>query len=93
MKGASAMTDTPNNDNPGFVAQRPEHCHACFRLICPGDTYYLTIAQDVLCADCALVEEIIRVRDDLAVEVQRDRLLVSGAELRWRYSPARFDTW
>ena len=74
------MTDTPNSDKPGFVAKEPEHCHACFRLIRPGQTYYLTIEHDVLCADCALVDEIIRVRDDLAVEVKRDRLLVRRGE-------------
>ena len=37
------MTETPNDDNPGFVAQRPEHCHACYRLIQPGEMYYLTV--------------------------------------------------
>jgi hypothetical protein len=43
----------------------------------------LTIEHNVLCAGCALVEEIIRVREDLAVEVKRDRLLVrrDGAEV------------
>ena len=50
------MTDTPNSDKPGFVAEKPEHCHACFRLIRPGQIYYLTIEHQVLCADCALVE-------------------------------------
>jgi len=70
------MTETPANDSPGFVTERPEHCSACFRLIRPGQTYYLNIENMVLCADCALVEEIIRVRDELAVEVKRDRLLV-----------------
>ena len=39
------MTDTPNNDNPGFVAQRPEHCDACYRLIQPGQIYYLAVGQ------------------------------------------------
>jgi hypothetical protein len=29
-----------------------------------------------LCADCALDEGVIRVREDLAVEVNRDRLLI-----------------
>jgi hypothetical protein len=54
------MTDTPNDDKPGFVAEEPEHCFACFRLILPGQTYYLTIEDTVLCADCALDEGIIR---------------------------------
>ena len=70
------MTVTPTDDRPGYVAERPEHCFACFRLIRPGDTYYLTIEQEVLCADCALVEGVIRVRENLAVEVKRDRLVV-----------------
>ena len=26
------MTDTPNDDQPGFVAEEPEHCHACYTL-------------------------------------------------------------
>ena len=70
------MTETPNDDQPGFVAEEPLHCYACFRLIRPGQTYYLTIEHEVLCADCALDEGVIRVREDLAVEVKRDRLLV-----------------
>ena len=50
------------------------------RLIRPGQTYYLTIDYEVLCVDCALGEELIRVREDLAVEVNRDRLLVRRGE-------------
>jgi hypothetical protein len=73
------MTETPNDDKPGFVAEEPVHCFTCFRLIRPGQTYYLTIEHEVLCADCALVDEVIRVRDDLAVEVKRR--LTAGA---WR---------
>jgi len=34
------------------------------------------IENTVLCTDCALSEGVIRVRDDLAVEVKRDRLLI-----------------
>ena len=82
------MTDTPSNDKPGFVAERPEHCHARFRLIHPGQTDYLTIEQEVLCADCALVEEIIRVREDLAVEVKRDGLLVWRKGMERNRQPA-----
>jgi hypothetical protein len=37
---------------------------------------YLTIEFEVLCEDCALSEGLIRVREDPAVEVKRDRLLV-----------------
>jgi hypothetical protein len=70
------MTDTPNDDKPGFVAGQPEHCHACCRLIHPGQIYYLTIEHEVLCADCALSEGVIRVREDLVVEVKRDRLVI-----------------
>ena len=53
------MTDTPTDDQPGFVAYKPEHCFACYRLIRPGQTYYLTIEQEVLCADCALDDALI----------------------------------
>jgi hypothetical protein len=42
------MTDTPNDDQPGFVAEKPEHCFACFRLIRPGQTYHMTIDFEVL---------------------------------------------
>jgi hypothetical protein len=56
------MPDTPTDDQPGFFATKPEHCFACYRLIRPGQTCYLTIEQEVLCRDCALVEEVIRVR-------------------------------
>lgn len=86
------MTDTPNSDKPGFVAERPEHCPACFRLIRPGQTYYLTIEQEVLCADCALDEGVIRVRDDRAVAVKRDRLWFGAARLRWTCSRVRSGT-
>jgi hypothetical protein len=37
------MTETPTDGQPGFVAEGPEHCHACYRLIRPDQTYYLTI--------------------------------------------------
>ena len=74
------MTGTPNDDQPGFVSEHPEHCFACYRPIRPGQVYYLTIEQEALCADCALDEGSIRVRDDLVVEVKRDQLLVQRAE-------------
>ena len=32
------MSDIPNNDKPGFVAEKPEHCFVCYRLIRPGQT-------------------------------------------------------
>ena len=37
------MSAIPNDDKRGFVAEEPEHCFACYRLIRPGQTYYLTI--------------------------------------------------
>jgi hypothetical protein len=74
------MPRLPDDDQPGFAAEEPVHCYACLRLIRPGQTYYLTIEHEVLCADCALDEGVIRVRDDLAVEVKRDRLLVRRGE-------------
>jgi hypothetical protein len=45
--GAGAMTETPTDDKPGFVAEEPEHCRACYRLIHPGETYYLTVGQAI----------------------------------------------
>ena len=81
------MTETPDDDRPGFVAEEPVHCYACFRLVRPGQTYYLTIEHEVLCADCALVEGVIRVRDDLAVEVKRDRLMVQRGKAQVEVFP------
>ena len=52
-KGPTAMTESPNDDKPAFVAEKPVHCCACFRLIRPGQTYHLTIEHEVLCADCS----------------------------------------
>jgi hypothetical protein len=59
------MSDIPNEDKPGFVAEKPEHCFACYRLIRPGQTYHLIIEFEVLCEDCALSEGVIRLREDL----------------------------
>ena len=76
------MSDIPNDDIPGFVAEKPEHCFACYRLIKPGQTYYLTIEGIVYCEDCALSAGVIPVAEDLAVEVKRDRLLIQrGAQV------------
>lgn len=69
------MTDTPTDDQPGRVAEKPEHCFACCRLIRPGRTCYLTREHEVLCAECAQDETVLRVREDLAVEVKRGRLV------------------
>ena len=35
------MTETPTDDQPGFLAEESEYCHACYCLIEPGFTYYL----------------------------------------------------
>jgi hypothetical protein len=75
------MTQTHNDDDkPGFLTEELVHCFACFRLIRSGQTYYLTIEREVLCADCALDEGVIRVRDDLAIEDKRDRLVIQHGE-------------
>ena len=47
------MTETPTDDKPGFVAEEPEHCHACCRLIQRGETYYL-MSGGPFCAKVAL---------------------------------------
>jgi hypothetical protein len=70
------MTDTPTDDMPGFVAEEPEHCHACYRLIRPSQTYFLTVGQAILCEGCLEVADAIRVTDDLAVAIEDGRLLV-----------------
>ena len=75
------MTHTRDDDKPGFVAEELEHCFACFRPIRPGQIYHLTIEFEVLCADCALSEGVIPVRDDLPVEAKRDRLLVQRSNV------------
>ena len=62
------------------MAEKPGRCFACFRLIRPGQTYYLTMEQEVLCADCALDEGVIHVREDLVVDVKRDRVVVRRGE-------------
>ena len=46
------MTETPTDDQPGFVAEESGHCNACYRLIQPGQRYYLTIGQAILCEGC-----------------------------------------
>ena len=59
---------------PGFVAEKSEHRVACHRLVRPGKTCYLTIEEILHCEDCALSQGMIRVREDLTVEVKSDRL-------------------
>ena len=70
------MTETPTDDRPGLVAEKPEHCHACYRLMLPGQTYYLTVGQAVLCNHCITDHDAIRVTDDLTVVVEDGQLLV-----------------
>ncbi len=70
------MTDTPNDDQPGLVAEKPEHCFACFRLVRPGQTYHMTVDFEVRCEDCALSQDVIRVGEELVVEVKSDRLAI-----------------
>ena len=70
------MTETPNDDQPGFVAEEPEHCDSCHRLIWPGQTYFLTIGQAILCEGCIRTADAIRVTEDLAVVVEAGRLVV-----------------
>ena len=62
-EGATSMTQTPTDDRPGFVADEPKHCHACVRLIQPGQTYYLTIGQAILCEECTRTADAIRSTD------------------------------
>ena len=64
------MTETPNDDQPGFVVEKPERCHACYRFIQPGQKYYLTIGQAILCEGCITTADAIRVTDDLVVVVE-----------------------
>lgn len=85
------MSQVPGDDRPGFVAEKLEFCFASYRIIQPGQTYYLTIKNIVHYEGCALSKSVSGVRDDLAVDVKRDRLLsrrgkagiaVSPGELR-----------
>lgn len=77
-KGATAKRDTPNDDKPGLVAEKPERCLSCYRLIKPGQTYHLTIEVEVLCEGCALSEGVIWGRDDPAFEVKPSCICLLG---------------
>lgn len=74
------MTKAPTIDLPGFVAEKPEHCHECYRLIRPGQRYMLTMEQAVVCPSCASTTEAIRLSRDLRVEAREDGLLVRTVE-------------
>ena len=60
------MTDTPTDDQPGFAAEEPEHCHDCYRLIRRGERYFPTIEQAVVCPDWIRGADAIHVTDALA---------------------------
>jgi hypothetical protein len=70
------MTKNPTDDQPGFLAEHPEHCHDCYRLIRPGQSYFLRMEQAVVCPDCIGAADAIRLSGGLTVEVEEDRLLV-----------------
>jgi hypothetical protein len=78
------IIDTPTEDQPGFVAEEPERCSACVRLIRPGQTYYLPWNKRYYARavpwSTPSSRGVIRVREDLAVEVKRDRLVVQRGE-------------
>ena len=76
------MIRAPNNDQPGFVSEEPEHCHACNRLIQPGQTYSLTIGQPSLCEACIRSADAIRVTDALVVVIEGEQLL-TGVRDEW----------
>ena len=65
-----------------LIAQDPEHCHRCYRLIHPGEEYYETEDGTALCERCAADEtagavlETISVAEDIFVEVRRNCLVV-----------------
>jgi hypothetical protein len=46
------MTRAPNDDNPGFLADTPEHCLGRFWLIRPGGTYQQGKDNSMLCPTC-----------------------------------------
>jgi hypothetical protein len=61
------VIETPTDDRPGFVAEEPDHCHDCYRLIRPGETHYLTIKQVVVCPECRRAANAIRLAAGLTV--------------------------
>ena len=81
------MSDIPNDGQPGFEPEKPEHCFACYRLIRPGKTYYQTFEGIVHCEDCALSAGVIRVRDELSVWIERDRLLIRHGRVEVKAFP------
>ena len=47
------MSDISNDDKPGFLAVKPEHCCACCRLTHPDQTHHLTIENMGRCENRA----------------------------------------
>ena len=86
------MSDIPNDGKPGFVAEKPEHCFACYRLIRPGQTHYLTIEGIVHCEDCALSEDVIPVRGYVVGYCSHTArsAAVAGTESPRQSAPSRF---
>jgi hypothetical protein len=74
----------PNDDQPGFVADEPEHCHDFYRPIRPGQTYFLTIEQAVVCPDCVRPADAVRLSGGLTVEIGEDKLLVRRGSRKGR---------
>ena len=81
------MTKSPTDDLPGFVADEPEHCHDCYRLIRPGQRYFLTIEQAVVYPDCAEGADAVRLAGGLTVEVGEDKLVVRRGSDMFEVSP------
>jgi hypothetical protein len=67
------MTGTCIVDTEELIAQHPEHCYECYRLIRPGETYHQMAEFTVLCLECASkkveVFDTVQASDDLLVEV------------------------
>jgi hypothetical protein len=39
------MNNIPNEDKPGFVAEKPEHCFACYRVLAECTHQFNTILE------------------------------------------------
>ena len=70
------MTDTPTADHPAFVAEEPEHCPDCCRVIRGGERYFVKVEQAVVCPDWVRKEDAIRLPGGLTVEIGENRLLL-----------------
>lgn len=56
-KGAGVVTEMRSGGRLVFAVQGPERSHDCYRLICPGDEYLLTIEEEIVCPDCVRAED------------------------------------